>query len=75
MLFGKKYKKVLVVEGMHCGHCAKKVEDVLKELNGVKNVKVNLEKKEVLVVSKVELSNDLITSAIKKTGFELKEIK
>ena len=75
MLFGKKYKKVLVVEGMHCGYCAKKVEDVLKELDGVKNVKVNLEKKEVLVVSKVELSNDDITNAIKKTDFELKEIK
>lgn len=75
MLFGKKYKKVLVVEGMHCGHCAKKVEDVLKELEVVKSVKVNLEKKEVLIVSKVELSNDLITNAIKKTDFELKEIK
>lgn len=75
MLFGKKYKKILVVEGMHCGHCAKKVEDVLKELDGVKKVKVDLENKEVLVVSKVELNNDLITNAIKKTDFELKEIK
>ena len=75
MLFGKKYKKILVVEGMHCGHCAKKVEDVLKELDGVKKVKVDLENKEVLVVSKVELNNDLIAKAIKKTDFELKEIK
>ena len=75
MLFGKKYKKVLIIEGLHCGHCAKKVEDVLKELDGVKSIKVNLEKKEVLVVSKVELANDLITDAIKKTDFELKEIK
>lgn len=75
MLFGKKYKKVLVVEGMHCGHCAKKVEDSLKEVDGVVSVKVDLGKKEVVVVSKKELDNNVIAEAVKKTDFELVEIK
>jgi len=75
MLFGKKYKKVLVIEGMHCNNCAKKVEAVLKEIDGIEKVKVDLEKKEVLVISKVEIGNDNISRAIEKTSFELKEIK
>lgn len=75
MLFGKKYKKVLIVDGMHCGHCSKKVEDALKVVDGVKKVKINLEKKEVVIVSKEKLNDDIISSAIEKTGFELVEIK
>lgn len=75
MLFGKKYKRVLIVEGMHCGHCAKKVEASLKEIDGVKSVKVDLERQEVIVISKLELANDDITLAVEKTGFGLKETK
>lgn len=74
MLFGRKYKKVLIVEGMHCKHCAKKVEDSLKEIDGVSSVKVNLDKEEVMIISKVELDNDAIVGVIKSLDYEIIKI-
>lgn len=74
MLFVKKYKKVLIVEGMHCGHCAKKVEDVLMKIDGVVSVKVNLDKKEVIVSSKVELKDSSLYEAVTSIDFEVVSI-
>ena len=38
-------KKRAIIEGMSCNHCVKRVENALKELEGVQDVKVNLKKK------------------------------
>ena len=40
-------KLSIKVEGMSCSHCAGSVIRGLSELEGIKNVKVNLKKKEV----------------------------
>ena len=37
-------KVTLSVEGMSCGHCVKAVEGSVGKLQGVSDVKVNLEK-------------------------------
>ena len=34
-MFGRKITKTILIEGMHCGHCSKRVEEALKSLNGV----------------------------------------
>ena len=75
MFLGKKYKRIIIVEGMHCRHCAKKVEDALKELDSVISVKINLEKKEVIVKSKVELSEEIILKKISKLDYKIVSIK
>ena len=59
------------VEGMHCGHCASKVENVLKKIPSVSKVKVNLDKKQVEVYLSEEVENNVLTEAIKSVDFEV----
>ena len=59
-MFGPKYKKIISIDGMHCEHCAKKVETTFKSIEGVTKVKVNLSKKEATIISKIELDNKTI---------------
>ncbi len=74
-MFGKKIKKVVSIEGMHCNHCAMKVQDALGNLDGVKGVKVNLDKKEAIVTLDKEINCDLIKEAIAKIDFLVTDIK
>lgn len=63
----------LKVEGMSCGHCVKTVETGVGDLDGVKNVNVNLEKGLVDVDfdhSKVTTEN--IKEAIEEEGYIVK---
>lgn len=69
-MFNKKVKQVINVDGMSCSHCAKKVENSLKEIDGVIKVRVNLEKKEVIITSKTELSLDLLREKINSLGYK-----
>lgn len=68
-----KMKKVLLVEGMSCGHCEKAVKSALLELNGVTNVEVDLLSKKVEVEGE-ELNDNLMKDAIEDAGYEVLEI-
>lgn len=68
----KNYQKQIVVEGMHCMHCAKKVEDSLKKLKGVKKVDVELETGKVVITSKAEIDDASINLAIENLGYKVK---
>ena len=60
------------VEGMKCEHCVKKVKEALCTIDGIKKVKVNLEKKEVTVFYKknqLVLVEDL-KGAVENLGYE-----
>lgn len=70
-MFGKSVEKTITVEGMHCMHCAKSVENAIKALDGVKSVKVDLESKSVKIVSKAALDDEAISAAVKEAGFEV----
>lgn len=63
-------KKTLLVEGMSCGHCEKAVKGALGELDGVKNVLVNLETKEVLVEGD-NLEDSILKDAIEDAGYDV----
>lgn len=63
-------KKTLLVEGMSCGHCEKAVKGALGEIDGVKNVLVNLDTKEVEVEGE-NLVDSIITEAIEEAGYEV----
>lgn len=72
-MFGReKIKKVIEIEGMSCTHCAKKVENALKELKQVKSVKVFLEEKKAEVILKEEIENKILKDKIEEIGFEAK---
>lgn len=72
-MFGKKFKTEIKVEGMHCNHCAGKVEAAIKEISGVKSVKVDLDAKTVEVTSSAELDRALLSQAVQKAGFTMAE--
>lgn len=69
-MFNKKVKKVINVDGMSCSHCAKKVENSLKEIDGVLKVSVNLDKKEVIITSKFEIDTNLLCKKIEDLGYK-----
>ncbi len=73
-MFGNKIIKTIFIEGMSCGHCSKRVEEVLKSVNGVKSVSVSLEEKKAEVVLKKEISNELLKTSVEDIGFEVTEI-
>lgn len=70
-MFGKKVKTVYTVEGMHCGHCAAKVETAINALEGVKSVKADPTSGNVEVTSLVELDRNKVASAVESAGFTL----
>lgn len=72
---GNKMKKVLIVEGMSCGHCKAAVEKALKSVEGVENAVVNLEQKLADVELAKEVSNEILTNAVVDAGYEVVEVK
>lgn len=74
MFESRKITKEILIEGMSCMHCVKKVETTLKSIKGIKQVTVNLEDKKAIVVMKQEISNETLKNAVEELGFEVKEI-
>lgn len=70
-MFKKKITTKLTVNGMHCNNCANKVKDTLLTINGVKNVKIDLEKKQVEITSTEELNQTLVKEKITALGYEV----
>lgn len=68
-------KKVIIIEGMHCMHCVEKISNELQKIENVKKVKINLKKKEAVVVLKDEVEEETLTNSIEGLGFKVVEIK
>ncbi len=69
----KQSMKVIKIEGMHCNHCKMSVEKVLKNIDGIDSVEVDLEKKQAIIKTSKEVSNDIIKAAIEEEGFNVVE--
>lgn len=64
-------KQEFTIKGMTCNHCVARVEDSVKNLDGVKKVKVNLKKESGSVkFDEAVLSAGDIVAAIKAAGYE-----
>lgn len=68
----RKMKKEMIIEGMSCGHCKKRVEDTLNALDNTKATVV-LEKNTAHV--ETTLSNEILKSAVVAAGYTVVEIK
>ncbi|WP_028778458.1 copper ion binding protein [Shimazuella kribbensis] len=69
-------KTLLSVNGMSCNHCVHAIEQAVGEIDGTKEIKVELAKKEVSVTfddQKVNL--DQIVDAIQEEGYVVEERK
>lgn len=70
-------KLVVRVDGLSCAFCAYSLEKNLKELKGVKDVKINLkEGTATLTLNEgVEIKNEVIKQAVKDSGFTPRSVK
>ncbi len=62
--------KTIAIEGMHCQHCVKAVNDALAAVPGVEAVKVSLEKKQATVKGQ-SLDAAALQAAVEDTGFDV----
>lgn len=74
MLFKKKLKTEIYIDGMHCMHCAKAVENALKDIKGISSARVELENKKAIVASSDETDFDEVRQAIAELGFSVVDI-
>lgn len=61
-------KKLIEIEGMHCEHCKKKVEDTLYSIPEVEEATVNLYKKNAKITLNEEVDDILIANLINNAG-------
>ena len=66
-------EKKMVIEGMSCGHCQKRVEDALNKIDGVMAA-VNLEQKTAKVTLTKEVPESALKSAVEDAGYEVVSI-
>jgi copper ion binding protein len=68
-------EKRIYIEGMSCNHCSMRVEKVLKNIDGIKNVKVDLAGKVAIVESEKNISDKAIKEIIDEAGYKVVNIK
>ena len=61
----------LKVEGMSCQHCVMSVTKALNQLEGIKNVQVDLAKGEVRFDNTKDMASGRIEKAIQDAGYEV----
>ena len=62
-------KKVLIVEGMMCGHCKMHVEKALAGVDGVAEAVVDLENKQAVVSLSKEVADQTLMDAVTEAGY------
>lgn len=67
-----KIKTKIVVEGMHCAHCAGRVKAEIEKLDKGISAKVDLSTGEVEISSKQPLDMQKLKSAISDLGYSVK---
>ncbi|MBI4619476.1 MAG: heavy-metal-associated domain-containing protein [Desulfobacterales bacterium] len=59
------------IKGMSCNHCVMSVTKALNEIDGIKNVKVDLNKGEASFDEAMPVSMDTVKERIEKAGYEV----
>jgi copper chaperone len=62
---------LMKVKGMSCNHCVMSVTKALDKLEGIKNVKVDLQKGEVSFDNTKVIRSEMVEKAISDAGFEV----
>ena len=72
---GNEMKKELFIDGMSCGHCKMRVEDILSSIDGIKSAEVILDEKKAIIEIYNEIDEDLISRLIEEAGYKVVEFK
>ncbi|WP_129599100.1 heavy-metal-associated domain-containing protein [Anaerophilus nitritogenes] len=68
-------KKLMIIEGMSCMHCVNHVKNALEELEGVKEVVVDLQGKNAVIQLSKEVKDEALKNEVEEVGYEVIEIK
>ena len=68
-----KKKMIIKINKMSCMHCAKTITEAIENQENVLKVKVDLKKKEALIIYKDNLDIDLIKNIINDLDYEFVE--
>ncbi|HKX16114.1 MAG TPA: heavy metal-associated domain-containing protein [Propionibacteriaceae bacterium] len=60
-----------IVSGMHCHHCASSVTEEVSAVNGVTDVKVDLDSGQLIVISEIEIPFESIEAAVDEAGYRV----
>lgn len=74
-MFGKKNKIIIIVDGMHCEHCAKKVTDAILKVDDSAKVKVDLKSGGVIITSKNSIDINSVKENVNEIGFTFVGVK
>lgn len=66
-------KQTIQVSGMHCQHCALRVADAIRQIDGVKKVKVDLKNNTAQLISNKVIAKDDLERALLLAGYHLIE--
>ena len=61
--------KCMRIDGMSCGHCSARVEKALRELAGVKDVKVDLEAKTATIQADEGIAEEALSRAVTESDY------
>ena len=70
-----KMEKVIIVEGMNCGHCEARVNEALKKVDGVLDAVANHDLNEVKLSLSKEVDENVLKEAVVNAGYDYKGIK
>ena len=68
-------KKEILISGMTCGHCVKRVENALLEIDGVHSVVVSLQEKRATIEADDKIEDQLLKDAIEDVGYTVEAIQ
>lgn len=63
------------VEGMSCGGCVNKITNHFQNLEGVSEIKINLEDQTMMIICSDNLSNMKVRNDLIDLGYNVKSIK
>jgi copper chaperone len=63
--------KTIKIKGMTCRHCVMAVTKALSGIDGIRNVKVNLEKGEASFDEVKPVETSIIRERVKKAGYDV----
>lgn len=68
-------EKEIQIEGMSCQHCVAHVESALRQVAGVRSVKVDLSRNKATVEADTSVSDDQLKNVIEELGYDVKAIR
>ncbi len=61
----------IVIKGMHCEHCKKRIEEALKKVENIQKLKIDLKSGKTIIKYTGDLDISIINNIITELGYEI----